>query len=257
MIYQIKQYIKFLKTSTNQHGVHSPFVYDLVTTCFYNKTKHEEYKVLKQFRKELCNNSNVINITDFGSGSRVFKSDKRVISQIAKTSGITSKRAKLLFRLAKYFDCKNILELGTSLGLGTSALSLADKNSVVTTIEGCPEMAKFAQQQFNTFQLNNIYLKIGRFEDVLPQLTSNQYDLAYIDGNHQKEATLNYFETLILTVTNTSVVIFDDIHWSKGMTEAWDIIKAHPKVTVSIDTFFWGIIFFRKEQVKEHFTIRI
>lgn len=257
MLYSIKAYFKFLKNSTNQHGVHSPFVYDLVTKCFYDKTNHEEYKVLKQFRKDLYNNSKTLNITDFGSGSRVFKSNERVISQIAKTSGITSKRTQLLFRLVNYFDCKNILELGTSLGMGTSALSLANKNSKVTTIEGCPETANIAQEQFNRFQPNNIDLKIGRFEDVLPQLTSNQYGLVYIDGNHQKDTTLEYFETLIPTATNTSVFIFDDIHWSKGMTEAWETIKKHPKVKVSIDTFFWGIIFFRKEQVKEHFTIRI
>ncbi|PTM10939.1 MAG: methyltransferase [Bacteroidetes bacterium] len=257
MLYQIKQYIKFLKTATNQHGVHSPFVYELVTRCFYNKTYRKAYDILKTFRKELYTNTETITITDFGSGSRVFKSNQRKISQIAKTSGITSKRAKLLYRIAQYLGAKKILELGTSLGLGTSALSLADKNANITTIEGCPEIGKIAQQQFHKFQLNNIDLKTDTFKNTLPQLVSNTYDLIYIDGHHDKEATINYFETLLPTTNNNTVFIFDDIHWSKGMTEAWEIIKAHPKVTISIDTFFWGIICFRKEQAKEHFTIRV
>lgn len=257
MLYSIKAYIKFLKKATNQHGIHSPFVYQLVTKCFYNTSNHEAYKKLKAYRRDLYKNSNTITITDFGSGSRVFKSNKRVISKIAKTSGITAKRAKLLFRLAQYFDSKNILELGTSLGLGTSALILAQNNAKITSIEGCPETAKMAQQQFEKHQLLNIDLKISAFDKILSELASNSYDLIYIDGNHQKEATINYYETLLPTVNNNSVLVFDDIHWSKGMTEAWEIIKQHDKVTVSIDTFFWGIVFFRKEQVKEHFTIRV
>ena len=257
MFYQIIQYIKFLKTATNQHGVHSPFVYELVTKCFYAKTNHKEYETLKQYRTDLYNNSKSINITDFGSGSRKFKSNTRVISKMAKTSGITSKRAKLLLRLVKYFNSANILELGTSLGLSTSALSLGNKNTQMTTIEGCPETAKIAQEQFNKFQLNNIDLKISTFDEMLPKLVSNNFDLIYFDGNHQKEATIKYFLTLLPTATNETVFVFDDIHWSKEMTEAWEVIKNHPSVTVSIDTFFWGIVFFRKEQAKEHFTIRV
>jgi len=257
MWYQIKQYLKFLKASTNQHGVHSPFVYDLVTKCFYDRSRYKEYTILKQYRQSLYQNSKSISIFDFGSGSRVFKSNNRVISKMAKTSGITSKRAKLLFRMVRYFNSKNILELGTSLGLATSALSLGHKQASITTIEGCPETAKIAQEQFSTFQLNNIHLKVSPFEKALPELALNLYDLVYIDGNHTKQATLNYFEILLPIATNNSVFIFDDIHWSKGMTEAWDIIKNHPSVTVSIDTFFWGIIIFRKEQAKEHFTIRV
>lgn len=257
MLYSIKAYIKFLKASTNQHGVHSPFVYDLVTKCFYDKSKYNEYSILKQYRQSLYQNFNRITISDFGSGSKVFKSNERVISKMAKTSGIGSKRAKLLFRMVSYFNSKSILELGTSLGLASSALSLGNKQASITTIEGCQETAKIAQEQFRTFQLNNIQVIVDTFEKALPELASNQCNLVYVDGNHTKEATLNYFELLLPTTTNNSVFIFDDIHWSKGMTKAWDEIKNHPAVTVSIDTFYWGIVFFRKEQAKEHFVIRV
>ena len=87
-------------------------------------------------------------------------------------------------------------------------------------------------------------------------LQPTTYNLIYFDGNHSKKATLEYFELLLPTLTNDAVWIFDDIHWSKDMEEAWEIIKNHSKVKVTIDTFQWGIVFFRKEQEKEHFVIR-
>lgn len=257
MLYQIKQYIKFLIRSTNQHGVHSPFVYQLITKCFYNKTPFKDYKTLSQYRKKLYQNHKQILVTDFGSGSRVFKTNQRRISKIAKTAGITNKRAKLLYRLTNYLKINNTLELGTSVGLATSAISLGNKSGNITTIEGCTETAKVAKQEFQYFQFKNITVINNQFTVELNKLKNQSFDLIYIDGNHNKEATLQYFEKLLQHINNDSVVVFDDINWSRNMQEAWQIIKQNPKVTVSIDTFFWGIVFFRKEQKKEHFTIRL
>ncbi|MGB1308321.1 MAG: O-methyltransferase [Oceanihabitans sp.] len=257
MIYQTIQYFKFLIQATNQHGVHSPFIYNLVTKCFYNKSQYADYKTLSEYRKKLSSNKNKILVTDFGAGSRVFKSENRVVSKIAKTAGTTKKRAKLLYRLNHYFQSKKTLELGTSLGIATAALSLGNPNGKVQTIEGCPETAKIAQQQFDYFNLKNIELKTNEFNSELAALNNQEFDLIYIDGNHQKEATLKYFEKLLAHTHNDSLVIFDDIHWSKKMQEAWQQIKMHPKVTVTIDSFYWGFVFFRKEQEKQHFTIRL
>jgi len=257
MLYQIKQYIKFVIKSTNQHGVHSPFVYDLVTKCFYDKKKIKEYIKIKYFIRRLRSNRYKIEITDLGAGSKVTTSNKRSISSIAKNSGSNLKRAILLYKLVKYFDCNNILELGTSLGIGTQAMSLGKPKANITTIEGCPNISKLTEENFNKHKLKNIELITSDFYKAINNLTPKTYDLIFFDGNHQKEATLNYFETLLPTIHNNSVFIFDDIHWSKGMTEAWETIIKHPKVTVSIDTFFWGIVFFRDEQAKEHFTIRV
>lgn len=310
-------------------------MYDLVTNCFYDKTKHEEYKSLEKYRKDLLQNDEIITVTDFGAGSRVFKSKERKVSLIAKHVGISEKRTKFLFRLAKYLNCKEILELGTSLGIGTAALAL-NKNARVTSIEGCPQTAIAAQQQLEKFNLNNVNLLEGEFSEVLkglvdskerrlesgkwrgeggewkvesgewrekqtinqptrdndhnPQLKTDNikptthnsqptdnskpttqnplqtkgyqlktatYDLIYFDGHHTKDATLNYFQHLLPTAHNDSVFVFDDIHWSRGMEEAWEIIKEHPLVKVSIDTFHLGLVFFRKEQAKQHFKIRL
>ncbi|MBN4070567.1 class I SAM-dependent methyltransferase [Olleya sp. AH-315-F22] len=257
MLYQIKSYFKFLLKSTNQHGVHSPFVYNLITKCFYDKSNYDAYAQLKAYKKALLNNHNTIAVTDFGAGSHKMKSSIRIISQIAKNAGTTYSRAKLLFRFLNYFKFNTILELGTSLGIATHAMSLGNPKAKITTLEGCPNISKFSEDNFKQYNLENIEVLTGGFSDEIENLKHNTYDLIFFDGNHHKEATLKYFETLLQTAHNDSVFIFDDIYWSKEMTEVWETLKKHPKVTVSIDTFFWGFVFFRKEQKKEHFTIRL
>lgn len=262
MLFQIKSYLKFLWNSKNEHGVHSPFVFSLLTKCFYDKKPKPEYQILKNYRKSLLENKNFIEVTDFGAGSKVFKSNKRQISKIASTAGISPKRAELLFRVTNYFQPKNILEIGTSLGLATSALALGNTKAKVITLEGCPQTANQCQLQLQKFNLDNVDSVVTEFDSYLQDIKlrlnteTENFDLIYFDGNHSKKATLSYFELLLPTINNDSVWIFDDIHWSPEMEEAWEIIKNHPKVKVTIDTFQWGFVFFRYEQEKEHFTIR-
>lgn len=258
----VKSYLKFLWNSKNEHGVHSPFVFDLVTKCFYDKKNYPEYSILKNYRNSLLANKNFIEVTDFGAGSRVFKSNKRQVSQIAKTAGISRKRAELLFRITNYFKPSNILEIGTSLGLATSALSLGNPNAKISTLEGCGNTMSIPENLFQDlnfkFDVDNVNFINSEFSSYLKTATGNcDWQLIYFDGNHSKRATLDYFELLLPTITNDSVWIFDDIHWSIEMEQAWEIIKKHPKVTVTIDTFQWGIVFFRSEQEKEDFIIRV
>jgi hypothetical protein len=254
-------------------------VFNLLTKCFYDKKSKPEYAVLRNYRKSLLENNNTIEVTDFGAGSKVFKSNTRVISKIAKTAGIAPKRAELLFRITNYLQPdpsdseqakQSILEIGTSLGLATSALSLGNLKAKIITLEGCPETAKIAQLQFQKFNCNNVESIITAFNSYLEKwnpslntatehykLNTEHFSLIYFDGNHSKKATVDYFELLLSTITNETVWIFDDIHWSPEMEEAWKIIKTHPKVTITIDTFQWGLVFFRREQPKEHFIIRV
>lgn len=257
MNHLIKAYIKFFFKAKNEHGVHSPFVFDLVTKCFYDKTNYPEYEILKNYRNLLLNNKNTIEVTDFGAGSRVFKSNTREIGAIAKNAGISVKNAELLFRIVRYFEPKTILEIGTSLGLATSALAVANQKAKITTLEGCPNTIHQAQLQLKKFNFNSIDFVNAEFSSHLntSDFQRSNFNLIYFDGNHSKKATLEYFNLLLPTISNDTVWIFDDIHWSKDMEEAWSLIKNHPQVTVTIDTFQWGIVFFRKEQTKEHFII--
>ncbi len=264
----LKSYLKFIFHSKNEHGVHSPFVFDLVTKCFYDNTKHPEYYNLKSYRKSLLENKNTIEVTDFGAGSRVFKSNTREISKIAQTAGISPKNAELLFRIVHYFQPKSILEIGTSLGLATNSLALGNPDAVITTLEGCKNTQDVAKKNFEkqfegeygrdfTYPKPNVNFETTEFSTYFKTLNLSPitHHLIYFDGNHSKKATLDYFEALLPTISNDSVWIFDDIHWSADMEEAWAIIKNHPKITVTIDTFQWGIVFFRAEQQKEHFII--
>ena len=268
MVHIIIAYLRFLYHSKNEHGVHSPFVFSLVTKCFYDRKKYPEYAILKSFRNSLLANKNTIEVTDFGTGSRVFKSNKRAINEIATNAGISAKRAELLFRITNYFQPENILEIGTSLGLAASALSLgtrvaderseANPKAKITTLEGCPNTLAVAKDNFSNYNFKNINSVNSEFSSYLKnfQLPTSSFQLIYFDGNHSRQATLNYFEQLLPTISNESIWIFDDIHWSPDMEKAWEIIKNHSKVTVTIDTFQWGIVFFRKEQPEEHFVIR-
>ena len=257
MTHQIKSYIKFLIKSTNQHGVHSPFVYSLVTKCFYNKSKHEAYKSILHYKKELLKNNTKLTVTNLGVGALVTKEKQRFVSEIAKNAGTTTKRAKLLYRFTAYFKANSILELGTSLGIATHSMQLGNPKTSIISIEGCPNISNFTKTNFEKLQLKNIHLLNGDFSEEIKNIKHKTFDLIFFDGNHQKEVTLGYFEALLQTANNNSVFIFNNIYWSKSVTEGWETIKKHPQVTITIDTFYWGFVFFRKEQLKEHFVIRV
>ncbi len=258
LLYKISTYLKFFYNSKNHHGIHSPFVYNLVTKCFYDWTHKTEYDVLKAYRISLYQNKNFVEISEFGAGSQLFKSNRRQICKIAQTAGISESRAKLLFRIIRYFEPKNILEIGSSLGLATIAMSVASKNGNIISLEGCPETAKNCKIQLQSFDVQNVELRTTKFENYFksPDFSRKNFDFVYFDGNHSESATMEYFNYLLPTITNNTIWIFDDIHWSNGMTNAWNIIKKHPKVTVTIDTFQWGIVFFRIEQAKQNFVVR-
>lgn len=258
MFQQIINYIKFLITSKNQHGVHSPFVYDLLTKCLYQKPSSEIRNKLIKFRKDLLFDRRIIEVKDYGAGSKIFRSNRRKISDLAKHVGMSKKRAKLLYQLTNYFEPSNVLELGTSLGISTCALAMGNPKATITSLEGCDQTADAAVSMFNKYNLTNIEVIKGDFKNTyFDVLRKTIYDLIFFDGNHTKDATLNYFEACLDHVHNQSILLFDDIYWSKEMQDAWQQIKNHPRVSVTIDTYQWGFVFLRKEQQKEHFTIRV
>lgn len=253
--------IDFLKhrfTSKSRHGTHSPFVYKLTDEVIYDFNSKSDYKSIEEQRKKLFNDDAIIQVTDLGAGSHLNKNRNKKVKEIAKNALKSPRLAQLIYRLAEDNKPKRIIELGTCLGLTTAYLSKAAPDAEVTTIEGCPQTAKVAAANFKDLGLKNIELKVGNFDELLPELIDQQkqLDFVYIDGNHRKEATLNYFKWCLPKVHEGSLLIFDDIYWSKGMKEAWEEIKQHPQVTVTIDLFWIGLVYFRKGQVKEHFKIR-
>ena len=253
MFHQIRTYLAWLPKTFHLHGIHSPFVFTFEKECLKKKTN---VPTLNNYRKALFENEAIISVTDFGAGSRVFKSNNRKVKDIARYAGAPLKRMQLMQRVASYFKSESILEIGTSLGMGTIALA-SNTNAHVISLEGCPETAKIAKSQLKAFHISNVEIKIGEFSESLKKLAHKKLDLVYFDGNHSKEATINYINILLPTTTNDTVWIFDDIHWSPDMTQAWNAIKEIPEITVTIDCFWLGFVFFRKEQHKEHFHIKL
>jgi len=256
----IIKYLKYKIGSKHKHGhgIHSPFIYELLRKVIEGKVNSERFSDIENLRKQLLKNDNSIVVRDLGAGSKVSKTRERKISEIAKNALTREKYARLLFRLVDFFKPKNIVELGTSLGISTLYLATASGNSHIITLEGSEEVAKIARHNFELLKCKNIEIQIGNFDDVLPVVLGKieSLDFVFFDGNHQKEPTLRYFEACLERKNNNSVFIFDDIHWSEGMESAWNEIKRHEKVVVTIDLFFFGLVFFRKEMSKQNFIIK-
>jgi len=242
-----------------RHGIHSPFVYRLADEVIYDYTPRKVFVEIEQKRKTLYSNNSIINITDLGAGSAINKNNKKKVSDVAKNSLKKPKLAQLLYRLVENQGPQNIVELGTCLGITSLYLQNAAPKAKFFTLEGCIEIAEIAQNIFTEGGQKNIELVLGNFDQKLPIIINQlqNIDVVFVDGNHQKQATINYFEWFLPKVHDGSLLIFDDIYWSQGMKEAWQHIKKHPKVTVTIDLFWIGLVFFRKGQVKEDFFIKI
>jgi len=257
-IRMLQRYFKYYKEAKNYHKVHSPFVFKFAEKVLEDSRYFYAFEEIEALRKLLLRDKNTIEVTDFGAGSQVHPSNSRQIKKIARHS-ITSKAfCRILFRIINHYKPQYLLELGTSLGIATLYQSFAAQTSKIITIEGCPNIAARARKHFDLLGVKNIESVVGQFEEQLPTVLSNlpQLDFAFFDGNHQEKATIDYFEKCLPKAHEESIFIFDDIHWSDEMEAAWEYVKSHPKVTTSIDLFFFGVVFFRKENMeKEHFEL--
>ena len=256
-----KKYFHYLLTAKNGrgHGVHSPFVFDFIIHVLNDKKKYDCYDSIESLRNHLLSDNTTIDVEDFGAGSATLPFKNRVVKDIASSSLKSKKYAQLLFRISKYYGAKTILELGTSFGITTCYLASANSNSKIFTFEGSKNIAKIAENNFEKLGLKNIEIMVGDFRQTIPENKEKLpvIDLLFVDGNHRKEATLEYFNFFLSKAVNNSIFIFDDIHWSEGMEEAWKEIQSHEAVTLTIDLFFIGLVFFSKDFiVKQHFTIR-
>ncbi len=254
-----KKYFQYYLTASNGkgHGTHSPFVFDFIKNVLNDNRHFEAYRKIKDIRQQLMRDGTVITVDDFGAGNKMSKN--RPISAIAKRSAVPEKLGRLLFRVSQYYQPKVIVELGTSLGLSGAYLASGNAGANLVTIEGSPAVAKVAAKNFQKLGLKNVELIMGDFDEkLIPAINHHpSIDLAYIDGNHRKDPVLRYLDALEPHMSPTSLIIFDDIHWSRSMEDAWAAIKNDQRIMLTVDLFFFGFVFFREDfKVKQHFTIR-
>lgn len=248
-------YLKHWFRAKSRHGIHSPFVFRLVEDVFRSKGWIMRREITA-VRKLMTRNHSKVEIHDFGAGSRVSKSNTRRVSAIVRISSTSLKEVGMLQRLAVHLNCENVLELGTNLGLATAALAAAPSVKQLISLEGDPALADLARKNIESLKLNATIIT-GAFDDNLKSAIDkfDKIDMAYMDGNHRKRPTLEYFKAIANKIEQNGVIVVGDIHWSKEMEEAWETIKAIPEARVTIDIFSMGLVFFRKEMTPEHFII--
>lgn len=215
---------------------------------------------IRSLRKKLRRSQRVITITDFGAGSKINASRQRTIGDIARHSQKPNRFGRLLFRLVQEFQARSVVDLGTSLGLTTAYLAQATQpyGGQVLTFEGCGETAAVARQNFEQLGYQNIKVVVGNLDETLAAEVAafNPIDIVFFDANHRFEPTVRYFEACLPYIHNNTLFVFDDIHWSAEMEQAWAYIKKHPAVAVTVDLFWVGLVFFRQEQPKQDFILR-
>jgi predicted O-methyltransferase YrrM len=255
----ISGYFKYLLNKKGKHGIHSPFVFDFITKVLEDRKDYPEYKRLDKTRHNLLSDTNIIETVDFGSGAKnkEFITFRSSVKHLTKLRSQSIREMRLLMRIVKYFKPATILEFGTSTGLGTISLALGNPQAKVITMEGCASIASVAESQFRRNDIDNIEVIIGNFNNVLTDVLEKMtmLDLVFFDGNHRKIPTLDYFNHCLAKAGEKSVFIFDDIHWSAEMEEAWIEIQQNKSVTLTLDLFHLGIVFFHKGIEKQHFVL--
>ncbi|MBM3186894.1 MAG: class I SAM-dependent methyltransferase [Bacteroidetes bacterium] len=250
----IFEFIRYQWLAKNRHGIHSPFVYDLSDKCFKIKREKADEILLQEYESKLKSNNSKIHIQDFGAGSRKMGTE-RLINKIYKTSSSKGKFGKLLYQLNRHFEFNNVLEFGTSLGIGTLNLHLGNPSSKITSLEACPETHHFTSSQLLN-QFSNIKLINQTFDKFLNASQNQKFDFIFIDGHHDGNALLNYLEKLKPIAHSESIFLLDDIRWSQSMCDAWNNIKEDKSYNLTIDLFRMGLISPRPQQQKEHFVVK-
>ena len=239
-------------------GIHSPFVFDLIVDVLNRPVDTNDFNEIEQIRKDLSKRKDKIHYKDPGAGSGIKTQSTRNIGEIVRTSSTKPKYGELLFKLVRKFKPENIIELGTSMGLGAMYLAKGNSKTQVHTIERAVPLYQLAKNNFEMAGFKNIHIYNDFFSNGLTRLLKHvgNFDMVFFDGNHTFDHTLEYFEICISKTTNESIFIFDDIHWSAEMERLWERIIKDERVVVSIDLFQIGLVFFRKELSKQHFVIK-
>lgn len=253
-MFQILAYINYWLRQVDAHSLHSPFLFDFYNALISSPFFYDEK--IEALRRALKQNKTSIDLIDLGTGSRVKNSTQRAISTIAQHSTTPPKFSVFLEKMIAHYQLKTVVELGTSLGL--NSLYMAKGAKEVITFECDPQLASLAQSHFNQFQFDYINLIQGDINETLSDALNgiSPIDLAYVDVNHQCATILNYFQTLLPSMSSNGILVFNDIHWSGEMDKTWMAICNDERAILTIDLFEVGIVFLNTELQRDHLIIK-
>ncbi|MFM9984479.1 MAG: O-methyltransferase [Flavobacteriales bacterium] len=259
-LFELRSWLRHRLSAGGPHQVHSPLVFRLLTQVLVPQKKYYAFEELNTRREALLKDYTKLEILDYGAGSRKnFSDNSRKVADIARLSLQRSHCAEALFYIIRDLQPTSAIELGTSLGLTTAYMAKGCTECQWTSMEGAPKVADFARNLLRQLDVTNVEIVTGNFDDLLPMYCSKnqKLDFAFIDGNHRYEPTMRYFYWLSPLASENAVFILDDIHWSPEMEKAWNEIQNSNLISVSIDFFHFGMIFFRSGIEKQKFILRL
>lgn len=250
------EYIKYRWNAKGRGSIHSAFVSNLVENCLSIKLEHQDSTTINSLISKLQASTESIEIEDFGAGSKKL-GNIRSIPAILKTSSSKGKYGDFLYQICNHYQFNNILEFGTSLGIGSINMALGNKGGQITTIEACKNTRAVALNNFEQLNLKNIESVYSTFSDFLNIPSDKKYDLIYIDGHHDGSALLDYMERLKNRYHDKTIFILDDIRWSSSMLEAWETLKNNKEFHISVDLFRFGILVPLSSEEKGEYSIKL
>lgn len=245
------EYIKYRWNAKTLHGIHSPFVFNFMKKSTKTHPIRKDLNTIQNFVVKQ-NNNKTLQVQDHGAKSKKLKT-QRSVNQIFKTSSSFGHQGLLLYRICNHFKPKNILELGTSLGMGSLYMHLGNPTSKLISIEGCPETYSVAKENLKPYPIELIN---NTFKNVIQTFSEQKFDLVFIDGHHDGKALLEYLDALSPFTDEDTIFILDDIRWSNSMLDSWNKLKVSDTYHLSMDFFRMGVLVKRPQQVKENFILR-
>lgn len=254
--FQVKSYLTYWLDAVDEHSLHSPFFFDFHSKVVKQPTALDNTNI-ETLRKALLNDGRIIQVEDLGAGSQAMKGSARRVSDIARATLSAEKFSRLYQRVIEYYLARNVIELGTSLGVNTLYLA-KNTNAKITTFEGSADISNIARSHFDALQVTNITLREGNIDKTLPAFLEQheRVDLAFLDANHRYEPTMRYVSWLLPRIHSQSIIILDDIYYSEEMTRAWRELKKHPLVYGSADFYRCGFLFFNPSLNKQHVVLQ-
>lgn len=236
------------------YGVHSPFVFNLITKVIEERCSYYSFYDIELIRKQLLFRDNIITYPDRQQKGVV---RSRTVGEIVGREAIKPKHGALLFRLTNYFKSKNILQLGPSMGLSTLYLTSYATGLKCIALENIPEFASIAQIAFDKAARNPVDLRTGSYKELLPQALKDikQLDFVFFNTLYEQQNNIWLFNECVKQVHNETIFVFEGIKASRKMREFWKEVCSYPEVTVTVDLYSMGIVFFNKKLHKRDYIV--